>query len=157
MQFPVWHDGEPPPPGVGGACDAMDGKAPLPFGSCIYKTEASVPKFRAEDLKARAVDENVWYDNFIIHGLPKKVPKTANDDEPTQDASEVLNGVGGGTTEAKGQLGKIACSILMRILYAARLARFDLLRITCKLATRVSRWSVTDDAAPRAVHLPPRQ
>ena len=32
----------------------------------------------------------------------------------------------------------------MRILYAARLARFDLLRITCKLATRISRWDEND-------------
>ena len=34
----------------------------------------------------------------------------------------------------------------MRILCAARLARFDLLRITCKLATRVSKWTTKDGA-----------
>ena len=33
-----------------------------------------------------------------------------------------------------GRLQPIAASILMNILYAARMARFDLLRATCKLA-----------------------
>ena len=33
-----------------------------------------------------------------------------------------------------GRLQPIAASILMEILYAARMARFDLLRATCKLA-----------------------
>ena len=29
----------------------------------------------------------------------------------------------------------------MKILYAARMARFDLLRATCYLATRITKWS----------------
>ena len=92
MSFPVWQNGKPPPPGVGGACDAMDGKAPLPFGSCIYASEADITKFRAEDLKARAVDVDKWYDNFIINGLPKKVPKTANEEEfKISDVDQVLS------------------------------------------------------------------
>lgn len=40
----------------------------------------------------------------------------------------------------------MAMSILMGILYCARMARFDLLRITCKLATRVTKWMEKGDA-----------
>ena len=46
----------------------------------------------------------------------------------------------------KGQLAVVAISILMGILYCARMARFDLLRITCKLAARVTKWTKKDDA-----------
>ena len=41
---------------------------------------------------------------------------------------------GGQGKENQGRLQSIAASILMTILYAARMARFDLLRATCKLA-----------------------
>ena len=47
--------------------------------------------------------------------------------------------------EPRGQLNKVAMSILMGVLYAARMARYDLLRITCKLATRMTRWTEKDD------------
>ena len=40
-----------------------------------------------------------------------------------------------------GYLQPIAAKVLMEILYAARLARFDLLRAVCHLATFVSRWT----------------
>ena len=47
-----------------------------------------------------------------------------------------------GTTDAdKGRLQPIAAKVLMQVLYAARMARFDLLRAICHLATFVSRWS----------------
>ena len=48
-------------------------------------------------------------------------------------------------TEPKGQLAPLALSILMGLLYCARMARFDLLRITCRLATRVTKWTLDDD------------
>ena len=121
-------------------CDGLTGDHPLPFGSPIYPTSERLPKFRADDLKKRAVDIEAWYDNFIVNGLPKTpAGKPPDSEHPFEE-------IGGGDGEPRGQLGKIACSILMRILYAARLARFDLLRITCKLATRVSKWTEKDDA-----------
>ena len=43
--------------------------------------------------------------------------------------------------EPTGALQPIACSILMKILYGARAARWDLLKITQLLATRVTKWS----------------
>ena len=40
-----------------------------------------------------------------------------------------------------GKLQPIAAKVLMKILYAARLARFDLLRAVCHLATYVTKWT----------------
>ena len=49
----------------------------------------------------------------------------------------------------KGQLAPKASSILMKILYGARAARWDLLKIVQTLATRVTKWTVECD---RALH-----
>ena len=45
----------------------------------------------------------------------------------------------------RGRLAPIASSILMTVLYAARMARFDLLRATNRLARYVTRWSESCD------------
>ena len=42
--------------------------------------------------------------------------------------------------EDKGVLSDVACAVLMKILYAARLARWDLLRAIGILASRVTKW-----------------
>ena len=44
-----------------------------------------------------------------------------------------------------GKLQTAAASILMGILYVARMARFDLLRATCGLACFITKWTVTCD------------
>ena len=41
----------------------------------------------------------------------------------------------------QGRLQPIAAKVLMKILYAARLCRFDLLRAVCHLATFVTKWT----------------
>jgi len=46
---------------------------------------------------------------------------------------------------ATGELAPIASKVLMKILYAARMARYDLLRVTCFLATRITKWDATCD------------
>ena len=51
--------------------------------------------------------------------------------------------------EAKGVLAPIAARVLMKILFAARMARFDLLRAVQGLAARVTKWSADCD---RALH-----
>jgi len=43
--------------------------------------------------------------------------------------------------EQRGELQPIAARILMKILYAARMARYDLLRPTCYLATKITKWT----------------
>ena len=49
------------------------------------------------------------------------------------------------TEQNRGRLQPIASSILMGLLYAGRLARFDLLRAINHLACYVTRWSTTCD------------
>ena len=50
---------------------------------------------------------------------------------------------------AKGTLQPIAASILMKILYAARMARFDLLKAVANLASKVTKW---DEICDRRLH-----
>jgi hypothetical protein len=47
--------------------------------------------------------------------------------------------------EQGGQLQSIASKVLMKVLYAARMARYDLLRPTCMLASRVTKWNLFCD------------
>ena len=61
--------------------------------------------------------------------------ETANS-RPGQD-SETLN---------RGNLAPHAASVLMKLLYAARIARFDLLRSINALARNVTKWTKDDDA-----------
>ena len=49
--------------------------------------------------------------------------------------------------EKPGRLQPIASKVLMKILFAARMARFDLLRATQSLASRVTKWSAECDIA----------
>lgn len=49
--------------------------------------------------------------------------------------------------EKPGKLQPIASQVLMKILFAARMARFDLIRATQSLASRVTKWSVECDVA----------
>ncbi|CAE8592117.1 unnamed protein product [Polarella glacialis] len=44
-----------------------------------------------------------------------------------------------------GKLADAACSVLMNILYGARLARFDLLKAVAGLASKVTKWLVSCD------------
>ena len=49
--------------------------------------------------------------------------------------------------ETPGRLQPIASKVLMKILFAARMARPDLLRATQSLASRVTKWSIECDIA----------
>ena len=49
--------------------------------------------------------------------------------------------------EPQGKLQPIASRVLMKILFAARMARWDLLRATQSLASRVAKWSRDCDTA----------
>ena len=52
--------------------------------------------------------------------------------------------------EAKpGNLGKIASRVLMKVLYGARMARYDLLKVTTSLAQRVTQW---DEQCDKELH-----
>lgn len=45
----------------------------------------------------------------------------------------------------KGTMARSACSILMKLLFSARLVRFDLLRAVQSLAARVTTWTIHCD------------
>ena len=47
----------------------------------------------------------------------------------------------GTESEKRGELQPIASRVLMKVLFAARMARYDLLRATQGLASRVTKWS----------------
>ena len=49
----------------------------------------------------------------------------------------------------EGLLAPIACKVLMKILYGARLARFDLLRPIAALASKITKW---DSVCDRMLH-----
>ena len=49
------------------------------------------------------------------------------------------------TAEPEGVLSNIALKVLMKILYVARYCRPDLLRATCSVARRVSKWTTECD------------
>ncbi len=69
---------------------------------------------------------------------PKKPWKT-----PTATDNEVGQPTGQRPDhhEDRGRLQSIASKVLMKILWAARLARFDLLRAVSHLATKVTKWT----------------
>ena len=46
-----------------------------------------------------------------------------------------------GESEPKGALAPIAARVLMKVLFAARMARYDLIRAVQGLAARVTKWS----------------
>ena len=65
-------------------------------------------------------------------------------DSPRESA-EGSSDTAGRSTEVRGELAPHAASILMKLLYAARIARFDLLRSINTLARNVTKWTVKDD------------
>ena len=48
-----------------------------------------------------------------------------------------------------------AAKVLMKVLYAARYARFDLLRAVCFLAQYITKWDATCDKRLYTLDLPP--
>ena len=82
------------------------------------------------------------YLDLAKHAKPlRKVDTPFNSDESLTRKGEAEN--------AGGELGPIAARVLMKVLYGARMCRYDLLRAVCRLATRITKWSPADD---RALH-----
>jgi hypothetical protein len=53
-------------------------------------------------------------------------------------------------SQPRGELQSIAARILMKVLHAARMCRFDLLKVCCHLATQITKWGVSCDRAVAA-------
>ena len=70
----------------------------------------------------------------------KSLRKVATPFVPDSKASELPK-----DASKEGHLQPIAASILMKLLYAARLARFDILKAIGQLAQHISKWTAADD------------
>ena len=85
---------------------------------------------------------------------PSVVCNWCNNLVPT-DGSATVPDQRGGTPElamkepVRGHLAPHAASVLMKLLYGARIARFDLLRQVNRLARNVHRWTDSDDRGLR--------
>ena len=85
---------------------------------------------------------------------PSVVRNWCNNLVPT-DGSATVPDQRGGAPElamkepARGHLAPHAASVLMKLLYGARIARFDLLRQVNRLARNVHRWTDSDDRGLR--------
>ena len=88
------------------------------------------------------------------HERPSVVCNWCNNLVPT-DGSATVPDQRGGTPElamkepVRGHLAPHAASVLMKLLYGARIARFDLLRQVNRLARNVHRWTDSDDRGLR--------
>ena len=65
--------------------------------------------------------------------------------ESQTESAKGISDTAGPDSEVRGELAPHAASVLMKLLYAARIARFDLLRSINNLARNVTKWSKKDD------------
>ena len=141
------------------------GQGKLPFGSPVYTSADAVPKVKSADIAAKAlrkaqeyasqvngsanpeteVDDSKSYSKSLDDKLTEATLKDiAEKKKPTVKGKKDPSSMHW-LPNATSRLAGVAASILMRVLYAARHARFDLHRITCKLATCIAKWSDLDD------------
>ncbi|CAE8594044.1 unnamed protein product, partial [Polarella glacialis] len=86
------------------------------------------------ELKDRRVIDHykkVWGEDVVLKKAA--TPFLDEDKLPEEDDNE------------PGKLADAACSVQMKVLYGARLARFDLLKAVAGLASKVTKWSVSCD------------
>ena len=119
--FLIWHK-KGSPKTLCGVFEKPESEDSLPYGNPIYWKEDELPLRKSARVEewAKARSE-----------APIRVVKMDSEDVQTKAVLENVK---------PGMLGKIAASILMGLLIAARMARFDLLRMTCRFATRMARW-----------------
>lgn len=124
--FPIWDAKKAPEKICGGNTLEMvkdNKRSKLPFGSPIYWSEKDFPMKTSKDVE-----------EFV-----KAMTYVATVDAEQCQADGIME------AEGAGQLAKVAASILMGVLFAAGMARFDLLRVTCRLATRITKWTKKDE------------
>ena len=96
---------------------------------------------KAKDHPARApcgtgpVSQCTWCGTIHPVTEPTKSKSTPSDNSAQKSGDAVM----------KGELAPHAASVLMKLLYAARIARFDLLRSINMLARNVTKWTKEDD------------
>ena len=78
--------------------------------------------------------------------IPHRRKAKAETSAGTEDVDEQLVSTNRGEIPDQGVLASVACSLLMKVLWAARLARPDLLRAVNHLATKVTKWTSKCDS-----------
>ena len=155
--FPVWTTEGSPPKLISAAIGGLDpDDENFPLGSPIYDGPNDLLALRSDKLKSRSIDPKEWHLNMqyleveiITSGFKlhpeSEAAKLDDNDKPSIEETSGMDDIGMVDWKPRGQLNNIVASILTRILYVARMARFDLLRVACPLATRISRWTGQDD------------
>ena len=153
---------EPTPSGKYLGCDHIEGfmdvtdfKNPLHPDLAQRKKEnaATVPPYLGDGSKKRVRALKYDMKGFLAQCVERYVELTKIDkkkivevdtpfidlpkDDPTVESPKA------------GALQAIASKVLMKILYAARMGRFDLLKATCALASRVTKWT---DSCDKLLH-----
>ena len=101
-----------------------------------------VPTPFLEESDERTVDAPPRADNVSPSRTDHGSPSRTEDDAPLRADS-------GNSAGNAGTLQNIAARVLMKILYAARMCRFDLLKAVAGLAARVTKW---DRGCDRQLH-----
>ncbi|MFM7981992.1 MAG: hypothetical protein ACKPKO_22005, partial [Candidatus Fonsibacter sp.] len=78
--------------------------------------------------------------------LPTRRQSQAETSVADRDNGSESVSTDGGRIDDVGTLASVACSLLMKVLWVARLARPDLLRAVNHLATKVTKWTSNCDA-----------
>jgi len=123
-------------------CTSLTGE-----GGITPKTEQSEKIITVNIVK---YDQRPFLEQCVVRYLElagKDAPSLKRADTPFIDTKARQAIEEDDSEKYRGELAPIASKVLMKILYAARVGRFDLLRPVCWLATRVTKWSKTCDIA----------
>ena len=107
-------------------------KVPIPFLDDLVKSGPCAPS-----------DDGDWHEcpwccgRFSPDEFRKGRGKTYTDSKLGGSTESAATGL----DQVRGELADNASSVLMKVLYGARMARFDLVRAVCTLATRVTKWA----------------
>ncbi len=154
------HPGYHPRQKQGGASTAPAGTPPpaVPPVARIYdpKRTVSVVSYNMERFAVDCVNvfcELSGWDRDKIGTAPTPFLEEANDPVAIFEDDAVKKKGKGKSTEPSGTaasactgvLSKIACKVLMKIMYIARFARTDLLRAVGVLSTKITKWDTLCD------------
>ena len=128
---------------------------PLPAGKCLgCDHQIGTTKVGGKSVKQIEYDMQPFLEQCVQSYLTasKKDRKTLKkaatpflDDNVLEKEQQALEAQSLDSSAKKGVLQPIAASILMKVLYAARLARFDLLKAVGNLASKITKWDRTCD------------
>ena len=103
-------------------------------------------KYNMQDFMKSCVDRYIELGGNRIKEKLKVVDTPFLDESKPEFDENPIKGDNGEVIETKpGVLGDIACAVLMKVLYGARMARYDLIRAVGALASRITKWTYLCD------------